>query len=297
MITGATGYIGSNLARRLVSMGEDVHIITRRNSSFLNIADIVDSVNVFVFENNIDQLACFFEKIKPDLVYHLASYFVAEHKPDDVGALIESNLKFGTYILEAMRVVGVKSFINTSTSWQHYNNSMYDPVCLYAATKEAFEKIIEYYTNVCGFRVITLELYDTYGPKDKRKKLLNLLRQYANTGSLLDMSMGQQILDILYIDDVIDAYVLASDYLSDLDFCQHKKYSLQSANRYTLKDIVDVYEKIAGVKCKINWGARPYRIREVMIPPTCVEKLPGWEAKITLEEGIKRMLHADEECE
>ena len=179
VVTGATGYIGSNLIRKLIDKDKEVYIIVREHSRFDLIDDIKDKVNIFVYDNKIENLINFFNRVKPDIVYHLASLFIAEHKYSDIPNLIESNVKFGTEVLEAMNQSGTKKLINTGTAWQHYNNEEYNPVCLYAATKEAFEKIIEFYTNACGFKAITIELYDTYGPKDNRKKIINLLSKYS----------------------------------------------------------------------------------------------------------------------
>src|SRR4051812_1833664 len=79
---------------------------------------------------------------KPDVVFHLASLFVSDHRVQDVQNLVESNLLFGTQLLEAMAQAGVKRIINTGTSWQCPH-----PFNLYAATKQAFESILGYYVS------------------------------------------------------------------------------------------------------------------------------------------------------
>ncbi|EJE7233290.1 NAD(P)-dependent oxidoreductase [Clostridium sporogenes] len=289
VVTGATGYIGSNLIRKLIDKDKEVYIIVREHSRFDLIDDIKDKVNIFVYDNKIENLINFFNRVKPDIVYHLASLFIAEHKYSDIPNLIESNVKFGTEVLEAMNQSGTKKLINTGTAWQHYNNEEYNPVCLYAATKEAFEKIIEFYTNACGFKAITIELYDTYGPKDNRKKIINLLSKYSKQKTELKMSAGEQLLDLSYIDDVVNAFIIAGENLYGIDFYKHIKYTIISGERYKLKEIVNLYEKVVGSKILIDWGARPYRKREVMIPSTCTNKLPNWNQKVTLEKGLSLM--------
>ncbi|WDC83286.1 NAD(P)-dependent oxidoreductase [Caloramator sp. mosi_1] len=112
----------------------------------------------------------YFLKHKFDAIFHLASLFIAEHDSNQIDDLLKSNIIFGTHILEAMKYGNVKNMVNIGTYWQHYKNEEYNPVCLYAASKEAFEKIIEFYIQVENIKVITLKLYDIYGINDKRKK-------------------------------------------------------------------------------------------------------------------------------
>lgn len=290
IITGATGFIGSRLTKKLIKQGHTVNIISRKNSKYDSLSEIKDMINIFEYDGNIHNLIEYFDEIKPDIVIHLASLFIAENKPEDVDKLIDSNIKFSTQILESMKYSNCKNIINTSTSWQHYNNEDYNPVCLYAATKEAFEKIMKFYNEAYKFKCITLELFDTYGENDTRPKILNLLKEYSEKGIELNMSKGEQVLDLLHIDDVIDAYLKSIDIIEDKSENIFEKYSLESKNRITLKELIDIYKNITKNNVSINWGKRNYREREVMIPWNKGKKLPDWEAKISLQDGIKRLL-------
>lgn len=287
IITGATGFIGSRLSKKLIEQGHTVNIISRKSSKYNNLIDIKDKINIFEYDGNINKLIEYFRKLKVDIVIHLSSLFISENKPEDVDGLIDSNIKFGTQVLEAMKHSKCKNIINTSTSWQHYNNENYNPVCLYAATKEAFENIIKFYHESYGIKCITLELFDTYGQNDNRPKILNLFKEYSEDGIELNMSKGDQVLDLLYIDDVIDAYLNAIDLVNKSETI-FEKYSLESKNRVKLKELVSIYENITKNSITVNWGKRPYRDREVMIPWSNGKKLPGWEAKVSLEDGIKK---------
>ena len=70
--------------------------------------------------------------------------------------------------------------LTAGTAWQHYNNQSYDPVCLYAATKQAYECLIDYYVKVHGLHAVTVKLHDTYGEGDERGKLFYLLQSSRN---------------------------------------------------------------------------------------------------------------------
>ena len=137
LVTGATGFVGSYLVKRLVQEGWQTHIICRTDSSIPAFVEFDDVIKHF-YDGATDSIIQIVADAKPDVVFHLASLFLSQHETKDVDALIQSNILFGTQLLDAMRVNNVRNLINTGTSWQHYNNEDYNPVCLYAATKQAF---------------------------------------------------------------------------------------------------------------------------------------------------------------
>ena len=173
---------------------------------------------------------------------------------------------------------------------QHYKGTEdFDPTCLYAATKQAFESIIDYYAVIGKVSAVTLKLFDVYGPEDTRKKIFQLLFQASMNNQLLKMSPGGQLLNFIYIDDVISAYVCGIDYLKKKKHIEHKKYFVGSENFYTLKDAVKLYQSILGENINVQWGGKPYRKREVM-RPICGNKLPGWLPNTNLVEGLETMV-------
>ncbi|WP_319370807.1 NAD-dependent epimerase/dehydratase family protein [uncultured Ilyobacter sp.] len=289
IITGGTGFVGSNLSRELLRQGWEVSIIAQRKFGYKNIEDIKDKVNIFEYEGDIDQLIYFFQNTKANIVFHLASVIVSEHKSEEIDMLIDSNLKFGAQILEAMKKSETKLIINTGTSWQHYHSDEYNPVCLYAATKEAFEKLIEYYIAGEGIRGITLKLFDTYGETDTRPKLINLLHKFSLEKTELDMTPGEQVIDLVHVDDVINAFIKAYEYISANKEIQYEKFAVSSGREMRLKELIDLYEKVSGEKVLVKWGGRSYRKREVMKLWRSFKTLPGWNCRISLEEGLQRV--------
>jgi nucleoside-diphosphate-sugar epimerase len=288
VVTGVTGFVGSNLVRFFLKRKFKIFVILRTDSDLANLTDITEDVEIFRYDNQIKNLIIFFSEVKPTTVFHLASNFIAEHEPYQIDSLIQSNITFGLHLLEAMKVSGVKKLINTGTSWQHYNNEDYNPVCLYAATKQALECLIKYYVQAEEFKVITLKLFDTYGETDKRPKLINLLNKFADGNIELIMSPGEQMLNLVHILDVCDAYYLAYEIINAEDYTGSKVYAVKSDESLKLKDIISLFEIINGKKINANWGGKEYRKREVMDVWKNCEILPNWAPKISLEEGFKR---------
>lgn len=297
LITGATGFVGTHLAHELADKCWEVHAILRLNSDADPLQRKENPIKLYRYDGTIDSMIDIVHCSNPDIVFHLASLVKARHhQPQDVGPMIESNVLFGSYLLEAMFQQGIANLINTSTASQHYNQQVYSPTCLYAATKQAYESILTYYTEVHGLRAITLTLFDTYGPKDRRKKLLQLLQEASVTNKLLDLTPGEQLIDLVHIDDVIRGYMAAADILLKGNCSGSQKFMLSSGTPIQIKELIKRYEQVTGCSLKINWGGKPYQVREIMIPWNRGIPLPGWQAKVSLDEGLKTLDSVGKGC-
>ncbi|QZE13861.1 NAD-dependent epimerase/dehydratase family protein [Halosquirtibacter laminarini] len=288
LITGATGFVGSNLARYFNSLDHQVTITIRENSSLKNIEDIKEDISYIYYDGTIKSLKDGLNENKVDYVVHLASLFIAEHKETDVDNLIQSNILFGTHLLEAMRLCNVKKIINTGTSWQYFHKESYNPVSLYAATKQSFSNILKYYVEAEYFSAIDLILFDSYGENDTRGKLINLLNQFAEENRELDMSEGEQRLFFVHIEDICSAYKQALIHLDTIR-CNYSEYVIRGNKDYSLKELIQIYEECSNKKVLINWGKRSYRRREVMEPYYGGTILPSWTCKIDLKQGLERL--------
>jgi nucleoside-diphosphate-sugar epimerase len=129
LVTGATGFVGSRVARHLAAAGWKVCALVRPESKLdqLKGGGGAEQVETFVFDGLHASLVAKLQALKPDVVFHLASLYLAQHKPEDIPALVASNITFGTQLLEAMMAAGVKQLVNTGTGAQHYQNAAYSP--------------------------------------------------------------------------------------------------------------------------------------------------------------------------
>lgn len=288
LVTGATGFIGKELIRSLQN-SYDIVALVRHSSNTIELENMdckiikfynyEDIINIFTINNFVG-------------VIHIASNVIIEHKSSDIGQLLNSNITFGTYLLEASKQTGGKWFINTGTFWQNYQNEDYNPVNLYAATKEAFEIVAKYYVETSDLIFTTIKLNDTFGPNDIRPKIFNLWNKIAKEGTILDMSMGEQIIDISYIEDVISAYSVLIEHLNSKDATVFKNRTFVVSNRekLTLRQLATLFEETTHKHLNINWGGREYRQREVMEPYSLGEYVPGWQQRYSLKSGILKTL-------
>jgi len=289
LVTGATGFIGQNLVKFLIDKNYEVHCIVRSKS---NISKINNKVKIFKYDENIDSLIIYLKEEKFNGVIHLASLFLTTHKGNDISNLISSNIKFGTELLEACINSNVQWFINTGTFWQNYKNEKYNPINLYAATKEAFQDIAKYYTETSNLTFTTIKLNDTFGPNDTRNKIFNLWLNALKTKEEIAMSKGEQIIDISFIDDIVEAYYVLINHLSseNKDKFRNKTFAIKSDTRVTLKELSKIFEKVVNCKLNIIWGKKEYREREIMEPWNKGEAIPEFKAKYSLEKAIKKTL-------
>lgn len=292
LITGATGFIGSHLVMQLLRENQTLFcsLLKGETNPFGE-----DNVKSIIFsENSFDDNVLFFRNNKIEGIIHLASFVQSsEHNPCDVEALIDTNIKFSTTLLDTAAQANVKWFINTGTYWQNYNNQNYSPVNLYAATKEAFMDIAKLYIETGQIQFVTLKLFDTYGINDNRPKIFNLWHEIATSGKTLNMSPGEQIIDITYIDDIVNAFILLANHLhtNNPEITNGKVFAVKAEIRYSLKELASNFENLIQRNLNIIWGGRPYKEREVMIPWTKGEVVPGWKPQVTLNDGIKLMLN------
>ena len=290
LITGATGYIGSQLTIGLLNKGWSVNIISRNSSNFSLLTQVKEDIVNHIHDGTMSGMNSILSNSKPDVVFHIASNTVINHSSEEVSPIIESNILFPTQLIEAMVSNNINRFINTGTFWQYYNNVPNNPVNLYAATKQAFETILHYYTSCNEMKSITLELYHTYGNNDPRPKIFNLIDKAFIEDSTLDMSPGDQLIDIVHIDDIVKAYIIAAERILSDTGKKKERFSLSSRNLISLKKLVGLYMEISGKNVKINWGGIDYREREIMIPWNRGVMLPKWEPSIQIIDGIKSMI-------
>jgi nucleoside-diphosphate-sugar epimerase len=279
LVTGATGFVGGHMVRRLAADGWTVDALVRDSG-----AALPGGVNVLPIPTRIDDLITLVGGIQPDVCFHLATAFRGVHVPADIEPMVTANVGFGTALAEAVSRLPGCTFVNIGTVWQHYDARDYSPVSLYAAMKQAFGDVLRYYEEVVGLPVVTLELTDTYGPGDPRPKLLPILLRAARDRTQLQMTDGTQLIDLLYVGDAVSAL------LATASGTPGTTYGASGGETLTLRELVARFESATGLTVDAEWGARAARPREMLRPWMIADPPPGWAPKVSLDDGIRALL-------
>jgi len=264
-VSGATGFVGRALVPLLADQGCVVEPLGR-DVAALAPDGVVAHVGAFA----------------PDVVVHLATHFLASHVPADIPGLIRANVEWGTVLAEAASAAGAR-FVTIESAWQHVDGADYAPVSLYAATKQALADICRYYASVRDLDVRTVTLFDTYGPGDVRPKLVPTLLRAARDGRSLDMSDGEQLIDLTFVDDVargIADIALSSEAPTDS--------VLRSWYPVTVRELHARAEAVVGLPIDAHWGVRPSRPREMRTDWVFGASPAGWAPAVGLDDGLRR---------
>lgn len=276
LVTGATGYIGSSFIK---ACHEEYNIfaIVRQTSDVSKIKNLCTLVL-------IEELEECFKNNKIDLVLHLATNYQKFSPPKDYSLLINDNILLGIKILEMMKIYNCKKIINISTFVQYEEETgKYHPANFYAATKQAFFDLLQYFSEKEFFSVLNLVCYDVYGPHDTRRKIFNILHDAIKMGKKeFDMTKSEQIIHLLYIQDVIEGLKLAINLT--LENLLTKTFFLSNEG-LQLKEAVLLFLKLAKSNLKVNFGGIDHP-PETIMNPYCGERLPNWKPKISLEKGL-----------
>lgn len=292
LLTGATGFIGMNFILQL----HDKYAITALVRKTSNTEKIKSHCEIYCYDENPQSLLQLFQKEHFDGIVHLATLYLANHTPQDIKNLIDSNIRFSCEILESCTINPPIFFINALSYFEYANSKNYNPANFYSATKHAFYNICKYYANSLPTTFSHLMLYDTYGSNDTRAKIFNIWQKIAKNGEVLEMSKGEQRLDISHIHDVINGYDTLITLCLNKQAINNQIYTLEN-KRHSLKELAVIFEKYTNSKLNIKWGAKPYRENEIMEPITSkdsslLQRLPTWNPKITLQEGFKMLINA-----
>jgi len=260
LVTGATGFIGSHIVPALFERKHRVAILKRSASPLRNLNRYAAQLAVYS-SDNYNEINNGMKEFEPDAVIHLAARYINKHNAENTNDLISSNITFGTLILESMYENNITKFVNIGTQAQHFGNKEYGPLNLYAATKQAFKDILFYYETK-GIMHKTLEFYDTYGEGDTRKKIMELLIGAGQNNEKLDLTKGEQSIDLSFAGDISDYIV---EHITTSDFFDNKTIAL-SGEVINLHDLGDIIEKYFNKQGLFNWGAKPYRENEMMSP-------------------------------
>ena len=284
LITGATGYLGSYLAKALVAQGHKLIVFKRKNSSLKRIESIVPVVALYNTEN-LNYSIPFNAHGKIDAVIHTATNYGRHGEmPSEV---FEANTGFPLRLMDAANATGVGVFINTDTILDKYLN-------LYSLSKRQLLEWGRFFCDHNKMFFVNMRLEHFYGPGDEDSKFTtHVMNSCLRNVPELKLTLGEQKRDFIYIDDVISAYLIILDKLAGFpDF--FNDFQVGSGAAVSIRDFVEKVHHLSDSQTQLAFGSMPYRKGEVMSSQANVEPLVklGWSCKTNLEQGLKLVIES-----
>lgn len=291
VVTGATGTVGRNLVEYLGNT-PNVNILTI-NRDITKACYLFKQPNVTnIGLNELDKI----ESFDPNYIIHLATLYTSRNDSEILCPLIESNILFGLRLLDALKhCKNIDVFLNFGTFAEFGNTTKFiDNLYLYSATKTAFRVFLDYYSSLYKIKYVHIVPYTIYGGNDSIKKIIDYIYDSLDSPEPIKTTLGYQKLDLIHLNDIIM-------FIHTL-LCENK-ISL-SENRETiylgtgigtnLRQIALEFEKLTNKKCNLDWGALPYRERDIMqaIAPKGSLQKYNYTPRITVKEGLTMYLNS-----
>ena len=281
-MTGITGYLGSQLAKTLLVKGYDVIALKRKSSSLGRIESILPEITLYDLEV-FDYNEPFHSHPEIDAVIHTATCYGRNN--ETARQVAEANTLFPLRLLDAAVSAGVKVFINTDTTLDKFLN-------LYSLSKNQLMEWGKYFSLQNKIHFINMRLEHFYGPGDNDSKFTSyVIKSCIENIPKLELTLGEQKRDFIYIDDVISAYLIL---LGKMDTFpdEFNEFDVGSGKTISIKDFVKAVHQLTQSQSFLDFGAIPYRKGEVMLSEINIEPLTrlGWDCKTSLEQGLKLTL-------
>ncbi len=277
LLTGGTGFLGSHLAKRLVYDGFDVIIIKRSTSKLSPLESIINQVRFYDLDS-IDIEKIFQENVIDIIIHCATNYGRFAVPPTDI---IQANLFLPLKILQIAENYPVKTFINTDTILDKR-------VSYYSLSKKHFLDWLYLFSQkmVC----ISVALEHFYGPFDDRSKFVSkIILDLLHEVDFIDLTLGEQKRDFIYIDDVVEAFMTLVNFSFDVPNNLYR-YEIGTGKNIEIREFVQTVKTMTGNKVtRLNFGMLPYRENEIMESHVDISMLSrlGWQPQISLVEGLK----------
>ena len=328
IITGAAGFIGYHLTKRLLDEKIAVIGIDNINSYYdirlkkarldqLNKTSFKKKVTFKFYQediNNQSKINDIFEKNIPDIVINLAAQAGVRYSIENPSAYIQTNLVGFSNILESCRNYGTKYFIYASSSSVYGGNTKMPfseeqgvdhPISLYAATKRSNELIAHSYSHLYSIPSIGLRFFTVYGPWGRPDMALFLF-----TKSIIDdqpikiFNHGKMTRDFTYIDDIVESIMRiikkppspnkffdTSNPSASSSWAPHRIFNIGNSNPESLNDYINAIENALGKKAKKSYlPMQPGDVASTFSDCSNLESYIDYKPKTSIEKGVNAFI-------
>ncbi len=312
LVTGGLGFIGSNLARRLVELGTNVSVVDsmepNTGANRANLRDIEDRLRIRIVDlRSCEEIA----ELLPgqDIIFNLAGRVSHIDSMTDPVSDLGANVHAQIVLLEACRRYVPDARIVFASTRQVYGRPSHcpvpeshplQPVDVNGINKMAAEAYHTLYAQVYGMRTLSLRLTNTFGPrmriKDARQTFLGIWFRRVVEDGVFEVWGGHQKRDLTYVDDAVDAFLAAGA----LSAPQGRVFNLGGCPPVTLAELAQMLVAIAG-RGSFEIKQFPPELLRIDIgdyfADDCLfRELTGWAPKVMLPDGLARTVAYYKDC-
>ena len=283
-ITGATGFLGSNLVKKFLSKKYNIHALIRKSSDKSRIIGL-KGINYIEYQESC--LKNFFKENNIDILVHTACNYGRRNESNK--EILDTNLNLGLELINLCENFKVPLFVNTHTTLPRELN-------LYSSSKHEFKDKLK--KRKGPTKILNFVFDHMYGPYDDENKFVLFLIKEILENKNIQLTKCEQKRDFIYIDDLVEAYFLVIENFDNSSSQIFFDHEVSSGEVVVLRDFVnELFSQLSkknNLKNNINFGAIDYRKGEQMNISLDSKSLNsiGWEAKTNLSCGIKKVINS-----
>jgi UDP-glucose 4-epimerase len=296
LVTGATGFIGSHLTRRLVDLGSEVHALTSTVSSIypVRLVDIRERITLHGANlNDGGAMTSLVEEVRPRLVFHLGAYTHVGKSWARIDECIQTNVHGTVALLQALERSDYERFVYTSTSEVYgdipvpfQEDAAVNPLSPYSVSKYAGERFCRMLQRGRQWPIVVVRPFNAYGPAQSPDRVIPEIIVKALRKERLAMTQGRQTREFNYVEDLVHGFLLAAT----VPGIEGDVFNLGGGEELSMRDLAQTVLDLMGNPITAEIGAlpdRPTEIWSMRSDPTKARQRLGLPAFRPLAEGLE----------